>query len=136
MNEDYTSRLEELFRRALELPREERSDFLDASCGDEPVLKNELEELLRADDEAEKASFLERGAGEWLPRLFDDFQLPSSRRREIVPWLPIHSSPSMGVSTRAPAVNSSDLLHREPSQRNSFSSAAAHARSSPSAATA
>ncbi len=88
MNQDSTSRLERLFRRALELPRQERSAFLDESCRDDPALRDELEGLLRADDEAEEASFLERGAGEWVAELFgDDVDLqPDLKGRQIGPY--------------------------------------------------
>jgi tetratricopeptide (TPR) repeat protein len=53
-------RLEALYGAALELPPEARAAFLDSSCGDDPVLRRELEELLAAAPGAER--FFERFA--------------------------------------------------------------------------
>ncbi len=56
-------RVRTLFARAAELPREERTAFLDAHCGGEPLLRTEVEDLLAYDSgfgtEHDDASFLE-----------------------------------------------------------------------------
>ena len=49
---DRWQQVEALFRGAVELPVDERGAFLDAACGDDPVLRRELDELLAADGEA------------------------------------------------------------------------------------
>lgn len=46
-------RVEELFRGAVELPVDERAEFLDAATGDDPELRREVDELLEADSEAD-----------------------------------------------------------------------------------
>ena len=46
-------RVEELFRGAVELPEDERTEFLDAATGDDPELRREVDELLEADKEAD-----------------------------------------------------------------------------------
>src|SRR5690606_10534189 len=57
-----TDRLERLFRAALLLPKEEREEFLQAACADDPVLCRQLERLLAADEAAEAESFLDEPA--------------------------------------------------------------------------
>jgi len=47
-------RLEELFQVAVNLPRAEREGFFTRHCGDDTALRQELEELLRYDDEDTK----------------------------------------------------------------------------------
>ena len=51
-------RLERLFNAARVLTGAERSSFIHAACGDDVSLRNELEELLNADESADKDSFL------------------------------------------------------------------------------
>ena len=47
-----TERLKELFGEALELPREQRGQFLQAACGADEGLRRQLEHLLGAHDDA------------------------------------------------------------------------------------
>jgi eukaryotic-like serine/threonine-protein kinase len=54
---DHWRRVEDLFVRALDLPAEERSVFLDASCTESPLLREEVASLLKALDQA--GGFLE-----------------------------------------------------------------------------
>jgi TolB-like protein len=51
-------RLEELFHQALELEPEQRGHFLDAACGDDAGLREEIESLLRSST-TEGADFIE-----------------------------------------------------------------------------
>jgi serine/threonine protein kinase/tetratricopeptide (TPR) repeat protein len=51
--------LRELFDAALECPIDERAAFLDESCAGDPVLRNELDQLLAGSEAA--GAFLERG---------------------------------------------------------------------------
>ena len=39
-------RMKELFLDAVELPREQRRDFLETSCGDDPDMRRQVESLL------------------------------------------------------------------------------------------
>ena len=48
------NRIAPLLARALELPPEARAQFLDSACGTDTVLRAEVEDLLRADSEAEE----------------------------------------------------------------------------------
>jgi len=45
--EDRRARVDALFDRALDVPAEQRAALLAAACGDEPALRQEVEELLR-----------------------------------------------------------------------------------------
>ena len=51
----------ELFEAALEMPKAERSGFLDRACAGRPALRAEIDALLRANDSA---------AGEWTKESF------------------------------------------------------------------
>jgi eukaryotic-like serine/threonine-protein kinase len=64
MAEGHHDRLSELFERAVELPPEERTRFLE-TCSDDPAVRSELRSLLAAHDRA--PNLLERLAGEVLP---------------------------------------------------------------------
>ena len=57
MNTETLDRMERLFRAALLHPTEERADFLEAACADDPELRAELESLLNADEEADDQAF-------------------------------------------------------------------------------
>jgi len=46
MSEPSHARVKEIFNRAMELAREERTPFLDATCGDDPVLRERVRRLL------------------------------------------------------------------------------------------
>lgn len=62
------ARIDEIFTRSLELPATERNRLLREVCGDDPEVREEVERLLRAVDEAEDAGFLQRPAGvTWEP---------------------------------------------------------------------
>ncbi|MDH5590590.1 MAG: hypothetical protein OEZ37_11135, partial [Gemmatimonadota bacterium] len=61
-------RLELLFEEALALPPEERDPFVQASCGGEAALRDELSSLLAAHEAA--PDFLDRLASDVLPQAF------------------------------------------------------------------
>src|SRR5262245_13894145 len=46
-----------IFKAAVKLPPEQRADYLDQACGDDPELRREVESLLRAHDAS--GSFLQ-----------------------------------------------------------------------------
>jgi len=46
-------RIDEVFQSALDLPREQRSAFLDDACVGDAELRAEVESLLKAHDDAE-----------------------------------------------------------------------------------
>lgn len=50
MNADHWKRLDELFQHALDLPREQRDDYLEQACGGAPQLRREVAAMLAADD--------------------------------------------------------------------------------------
>ncbi|HMB89835.1 MAG TPA: serine/threonine-protein kinase, partial [Rhodothermales bacterium] len=58
MATDPLDRFERLFKAAQMHPPGERTAFLDAACADDPTLRQELESLLAADDEAEAEAFM------------------------------------------------------------------------------
>lgn len=66
MNDESLDRLEALFRQAQALPPDEHAAFLDAACSDDPALCQELESLLRADEQAEVDSFLRDPPAGWI----------------------------------------------------------------------
>jgi predicted ATPase len=70
MNPDQYEKVGQLFHAALELPRERRSTFLNGACEADPDLRQEVESLLLAHDQA--GDFVEGPAatvaGEWLAR--------------------------------------------------------------------
>ena len=53
-DDNYYQRLKELFKAVCELGPEERKAYLDQECGQNPVLRSELEALLECDSDAEK----------------------------------------------------------------------------------
>jgi hypothetical protein len=54
VNTDRQSRIEKLFRDAVELKHEEQARFLDRECADDLSLKVEIEKLLQAHDAASR----------------------------------------------------------------------------------
>lgn len=56
-------RVDDLLQRALDLPKDAWSDFLDQQCGDDAALKREVLTLLALDEEAERNEFLEPAIG-------------------------------------------------------------------------
>jgi serine/threonine-protein kinase len=52
--------IEDLFLRALDVAPEERSHFLDRSCGDDPTLRGEVEAMLAAEDAGEGFRWMAR----------------------------------------------------------------------------
>lgn len=54
MQSDRWKKLNGLLGRALELPREDRTAFLEECCGEDHTLLEEAKEILKADDEASK----------------------------------------------------------------------------------
>jgi len=60
MKRERWKQLDELLDAALELPPEERADFLDEACAGDDALRKQLDKLLASDDRAR--SFLERPA--------------------------------------------------------------------------
>ncbi len=66
---DRWTRIDDLFHRALELPGEQRADFLDNACGDDRKLRRELEQLVAAADNSQ--AIIESGA------LGSGFSMPS-----------------------------------------------------------
>ena len=59
---DLKTRATQLFADALEIPEDQRADFLNDACGDNHELNDEIESLLGARQEAK--GFLDRKAGE------------------------------------------------------------------------
>ena len=57
-----SERLEELFHALSELDAAGRKEFLDANCSDDPVLRDALEKLLHADEEATETALLSTSA--------------------------------------------------------------------------
>src|SRR5262245_62165018 len=60
VDSQHWQQVKELFEAALERPVNERSQFLDRTCGSDNALRGEVESLLRSHDEA--GSFLETPA--------------------------------------------------------------------------
>lgn len=60
MNIEDWRRANEIFEQVLELSPEEQRVFLDETCAHEPELRQAVEQRLRADEAAEKGSFLAR----------------------------------------------------------------------------
>ncbi|MGH9373189.1 MAG: protein kinase domain-containing protein, partial [Vicinamibacterales bacterium] len=52
MNSEQYQRVGRLFHAALDLPRENRTPFLDGACGDDEELRHQVESLLRAHEQA------------------------------------------------------------------------------------
>ena len=46
MSDPDLERLERIFQAAADLPTEERADYLDRECGDEPELRGRIEAML------------------------------------------------------------------------------------------
>jgi len=59
MSPEHLDRLSALFKDALALPPDQQAAFVEAACPDDPVLRDELRSLLRADQDAEDSAFLE-----------------------------------------------------------------------------
>jgi eukaryotic-like serine/threonine-protein kinase len=57
-----SERLEELFHALSELDASGRKEFLDANCADDPALRDALEKLLHADEEAAETALLSTSA--------------------------------------------------------------------------
>ena len=60
MTPERWQRVREVFEAVVELPPAARGSYLERSCGDDAALREEVEALMAADDEA--GSFLERPA--------------------------------------------------------------------------
>ncbi len=86
MNTETLDRMERLFRAALLHPTEERADFLEAACADDPELRSELESLLNADEEADDQAFLEERADLNQGMLDDGAQESDFREEQIGPY--------------------------------------------------
>lgn len=71
MSDEALDRLERLFRAAQRRSPEERAAFLDAACADDATLRQELESLLRADEDAEAEAFLQDPVAGSIGALFD-----------------------------------------------------------------
>ncbi len=71
-------RLAELFEQAVELPDDKRATWIEAACGSDAALREELERLLRADARAN--NFMERP-----PALVSGFIDATTRNNEILP---------------------------------------------------
>jgi serine/threonine protein kinase len=52
MNPERWKKINEIFHAAIDLPRNERSEFIARTCGGDSVLANEVKQLLKADDRA------------------------------------------------------------------------------------
>ena len=72
MTDPQFERLEKLFRAAQLHPVDERQEFVDSVCGDDPELKRELEALIQAHDEAVESEFLGEVARESVIDWIDD----------------------------------------------------------------
>jgi len=81
VSESSRQRLEHLFDEATELPPERRSAFLDEACGDDRRLRDELESMLEAHDEAE--GFLEDAVGTAARSLLEQEQAGAAIGRKL-----------------------------------------------------
>ncbi|MDX1487803.1 MAG: serine/threonine-protein kinase, partial [Acidiferrobacterales bacterium] len=72
MSDDSLERLKRLFDAAQLHAPEDRSAFLDAVCADDPALRQELDSLLEADDQAEAQAFLQQPVSGWPTSLLGD----------------------------------------------------------------
>ena len=64
MDSQHWTRIKELFREALNHPPEDRTAFLEKSCGDAPELRKEVEDLLSSHEES--TGFMEPPTGAGL----------------------------------------------------------------------
>ena len=69
MKSQRLQRIDEVFQFALDLPAERRRDFLDAACGGDAELRDEVESLLAAHQEA--GSFIEDSASDVAAALLE-----------------------------------------------------------------
>lgn len=93
MNKDRLDRFELLFRAAQLHTPEDRATFLDAACTDDPALRSELEDLLKADDQAQVESFMEEPVLGWTARLLgESADGPTDRLegRHVGPYAVLH----------------------------------------------
>jgi len=67
MEPELWHRVEEIFQRALELDESRRAEFLDRSCGDDELMRREVESLLSQDKKAEH--FIDSPALEFVGKL-------------------------------------------------------------------
>src|SRR5271165_6322015 len=80
MEPERWQRVEELYHRALELDAGRRVAFLEDSCGDDTVLRHEVESLLAREKQAEH--FMEAPALEALGKQVANESLLPGRRRK------------------------------------------------------
>jgi len=81
MESEHWHRVEEIFQRALELEESGRAEFLDRSCGNDELLRREIESLLSQDRKS--AHFIDSPALEFVGKLVADQQ----RTTEGIPQL-------------------------------------------------
>lgn len=86
MSTDSFDRLERLFKAAQLHPPEEREAFLDAACADNPTLREELESLLQADDEAEQDAFLGDLAADVPSEILEAASQEPTKQNQIGPY--------------------------------------------------
>jgi len=75
-------RVEELCHRALELEGSQRVEFLERSCGDDDVLRREVESLLAHEKRAER--FIESSAMEAMGKLVADERATNASGENLI----------------------------------------------------
>ena len=78
MTSEQWRRVEQLFATAVDLPPEQRSDYLAEACGDEPEVRQEVERLLAGDGQGDTR--LRRAVGEAAAQFEGNVDTPGSRR--------------------------------------------------------
>ncbi|MGD0986442.1 MAG: protein kinase [Candidatus Sulfotelmatobacter sp.] len=68
MDSERWEKIQTIFHQAVELPESERSSFLEAACGDDDSLAEEVKAMLRTD--SQDSSLLDRGLHEVADRVF------------------------------------------------------------------
>jgi serine/threonine-protein kinase len=69
MNPDWLEQIDQIFQSALDLPSEQRADFLASQCGKDSELRAEIESLLSAHENS--GSFIDNSAADMAAALFE-----------------------------------------------------------------
>jgi eukaryotic-like serine/threonine-protein kinase len=82
MESEHWHRVEEIFQRALELDESARAEFLDRSCGNDQLLRREIESLLSQD--TKPAHFIDSPALEFMGKFVADQQRTTEGNPQLV----------------------------------------------------